>query len=298
MGQSAFDMARAQIFPPLGITNIAWPADPQGNSHGFANLELTPPDTAKLGYLWLHRGSWDGRQIIPADYLADALRAHAPVERGISYGYGFWLYPGHQPYDFEANGRGGQRITVVPDENLVNVITSGGADANVVSPLLAAAVRSNVPLPADPAGDARLAATVAELAQPPAPAAITATPPWAAGISGRIYLLPDNPLGLHSLELIFGAGPEARVRLQFAGAAAEDHAIGLDGVPRRSMDAKSGHPVALLGQWKPAGFLLDYNEIARIDNYRLLIAPAPDGLAIHLTERTGLVDLRLEGRPG
>src|ERR1700733_8091450 len=125
MGQSAFDMARAQIFPPLGITNIAWPADLQGNSHGFADLELTPPDTAKLGYLWLHRGSWGSRQIIPAGYLADALRAHAPVDRGISYGYGFWLYRGHQPYDFEANGRGGQRITIVPEENLVNVITSG-----------------------------------------------------------------------------------------------------------------------------------------------------------------------------
>jgi len=295
--KSAFDIARTGIFLPLGITNTAWPADPQGNSHGFADLELTPPDAAKLGYLWLHRGSWEGRQIIPADYLADALSPHAAVKPGIAYGYGFWLYPDHRPYDFEANGRGGQRITVVPGENLVIVITSGGADANVVAPLLGAAVKANGRLPPDPAGDANLAATVADIARPPSPTAAAAPPPWATDISGRTYLLANNPLGLHSLQLIFGAGPAALLRLQFAHGPLEEYAVGLDGVPRLSADAKSGHRVAVLGQWSAAGFLVDYNEIARIDDYRLLLAPMPGGLAIHLTEHTGLVDMWLPARP-
>ena len=64
--RNAFDMTRDEIFQPLGITTVAWPADPQGNSHGFADLELAPPDAAKLGYLWLHHGRWEGRQAHPS----------------------------------------------------------------------------------------------------------------------------------------------------------------------------------------------------------------------------------------
>jgi CubicO group peptidase (beta-lactamase class C family) len=296
-GLSALELARQNIFPLLGITNLDWPADPQGNSHGFADLELDPRDAAKLGYLWLHHGSWEGRQIIPAHYMDDALRPHAEVQPGTAYGYGFWLYPSHQPFDFEANGRGGQRITVVPGENLVTVITSGGADANAVAPLLAAAVKANGPLLPDPAGDAQLAAIVADVARAPPATVISAVPEWASNVSGRTYVFPDNLLGLRSLQLSFGAGPEALLRLQFVDGPVEEHAVGLDGVPRLSPDEKSGHQVAVSGKWQPRGFLLDYNEIARIDDYRLYLSPAPGALSVHLTERTGLVDIWLNATP-
>ncbi len=296
-GRSAFDLARERIFGPLGTTGAAWPADPQGNSHGFADLELRPRDAAKLGYLWQHEGRWEGQQIIPVIYLADALSSHAGVQPGIAYGYGFWLYPSHQPYDFEANGRGGQRITVVPAENLVTVIMAGGADANIVAPLLSAAVKANGPLPPDSSGDARLAAAVADAARPPPPDLPRPVPSWATSISGRLYVLPDNPLGLYRLELTFSAGQEAGLRLQFANGSWEEHPVGLDGVPRFSPDRRSGHRVALQGQWLSSSFLVDYDEIARIDDYRLYFALAPGGLNLHLTERSGLVDLWLLAKP-
>jgi hypothetical protein len=85
--------------------------------------------------------------------------------------------------------------------------------------------------------------------------------------------------------------------VQFADGAVEEHAVGLDGVPRLSPDGKSGHRAALLGQWRSNAFLLDYNEIARIDDYRLYLTPAPGGLSVHLTERTGLVDAWLSAKP-
>lgn len=296
-GMSAFELARDRIFGPIGIATAAWPADPQGNSHGFADLELLPRDAAKLGYLWLHNGHWDGREIIPSAYLADALHSHAQVQPGIAYGYGFWLYPSRRPYDFEANGRGGQRITIIPSENLVTVITSGGADANIVAPLLAAAVRADGPLPPNAVGDARLATVEAAAAGSPAPVPPAAVPSWAQGISGRFYVLPDNPLRLHGLQLTFGAASEALLRLQFADGTVEEHPVGLDGVPRFSPDARSGHRVAVLGQWQPGGFLLDYNEIARIDDYRFHLVPVSGGLNLHLTERTGLIDQWLAATP-
>ena len=84
---------------------------------------------AKLGYLWLHHGVWEGRQIVPQSYLDAALSPHANVNTGVKYGYGIWLYPNGRaggPADFEANGHGGQRIAVIPSKDTVIVITGNG----------------------------------------------------------------------------------------------------------------------------------------------------------------------------
>ncbi len=163
-GTSAFDMARAQLFAPLGITRVSWPTDTDHVSHGWGDLELQPRDMAKLGYLWLHNGRWENRQIVPVDYLTQALTSHVNVQPGINYGYGMWLYPGHTPVDFEANGSGGQRITVIPSLDMVIVMTGGGFDANQVQNLIAPAPRSSLSLPANAEADARLASIEADLA--------------------------------------------------------------------------------------------------------------------------------------
>ncbi|HLY06027.1 MAG TPA: serine hydrolase [Rhizomicrobium sp.] len=164
-GASALDLARQELFSPLGITNVSWPTDRDGVSHGWGDLELQPRDMAKLGYLWLHNGRWEDRQVIPADYLAQALTRHISVQPGIDYGYGMWLYPGHSPVDFEANGTGGQRITVIPDLDVVEVMTGNGLDANDIAQLIAGAARSNEPLPPNPQADARLASLVEDAAR-------------------------------------------------------------------------------------------------------------------------------------
>jgi CubicO group peptidase (beta-lactamase class C family) len=163
-GGSAFDMAKTELFAPLGITKVSWPTDSDHVSHGWGDLELQPRDMAKLGYLWLHNGRWEDKQIVPTDYLAQALTSHVNVQPGINYGYGMWLYPGHTPVDFEANGTGGQRITVIPSLDMVIVMTGGGFDANQVQDLIAAAPRSNSPLPANTEASARLASIESELA--------------------------------------------------------------------------------------------------------------------------------------
>ena len=60
-GTSALDLARQELFAPLGITHVSWPTDGDGVSHGWGDLELEPRDMAKLGYLWLHNGQWENR---------------------------------------------------------------------------------------------------------------------------------------------------------------------------------------------------------------------------------------------
>lgn len=160
VGQSAAEFARRELFEPLGIEHVSWASDRDGVSHGFAGLRMQPRDMAKLGYLWLHHGEWDGRQIVPASYLRAAFTPHADVEQNVKYGYGMWIYPyrGHAggAPDIEANGFGGQRIAVIPSQDMVVVITGAGLDANKVASLLVGAVKSDAPLQPNLMAQARL----------------------------------------------------------------------------------------------------------------------------------------------
>jgi CubicO group peptidase (beta-lactamase class C family) len=69
-GQSAFDFAKQELFGPLGITSAKWVGvDAQGVTDGEAGLSLTPEHMARIGYLYLHAGMWDGKEIIPSSWV-------------------------------------------------------------------------------------------------------------------------------------------------------------------------------------------------------------------------------------
>lgn len=112
-GTNALGFARRELFEPLGIQDVAWPADPRGNTHGWGDLQMHPHDMAKLGQLLLQRGRWGERQILSEAWVGDAARAH--VERTTNrdhYGYQWWVKGADHPGMFEAVGRGGQRINI------------------------------------------------------------------------------------------------------------------------------------------------------------------------------------------
>jgi CubicO group peptidase (beta-lactamase class C family) len=68
---------------------VAWLTDPQGYQLGFSGLKLPSRDLAKLGYLYLNGGRWDGRQVIPAGYVVASTRPHSsPPSDGPAEGYG------------------------------------------------------------------------------------------------------------------------------------------------------------------------------------------------------------------
>jgi CubicO group peptidase (beta-lactamase class C family) len=149
-GQSTLALARAELFGPLGIATdkalelkvrdwpptpaeleayeqapVAWPRDPQGYHFGGAFLRLPARDLAKFGYLYLNGGRWDGTQVVPADYVAASTRPQSDPSQGPGdYGYQWWVTneTGHD--SFRALGFGGQLIQVIPELDLVVVITS------------------------------------------------------------------------------------------------------------------------------------------------------------------------------
>jgi CubicO group peptidase (beta-lactamase class C family) len=110
------------LFKPLGITNFSWDADGAGISIGGWGLQLTPRDMAKLGYLVLQDGQWDGQQIVSAGWVQNATQKHTGTDSSLGYGYQWWTYPSLGAY--MALGKYGQTIFVAPGLDLVIVTTA------------------------------------------------------------------------------------------------------------------------------------------------------------------------------
>jgi CubicO group peptidase (beta-lactamase class C family) len=119
------------LFGPMGITNFEWQL--LGPNHVFASgdIYIRPRVMAKFGYLFLNDGIWNGDRIISENWVRDSIREHVQlpqVDWADGYGYLWWLKTyytqDNQSYDsYFAEGWGGQKITVFPDEDMVVVFT-------------------------------------------------------------------------------------------------------------------------------------------------------------------------------
>jgi len=115
--------ANEHLFEPLGIINYNWFIDLNGIATGGHGLRLYPRDMAKIGYLYLKHGEWDGEQIISENWIDESSTAH--IQRKyipeFHYGYHWWVKPDSY---YTAVGAYGQWIYVIPDYDLVIVFTN------------------------------------------------------------------------------------------------------------------------------------------------------------------------------
>jgi CubicO group peptidase (beta-lactamase class C family) len=129
-GRSTHALAVEWLGRPLGITIPPWSRDPQGIYFGGNEMRLSPRALARFGELYRLGGMIDGRQVLPAAWIADSWRPRAVSPwSGQDYGYGWFLGEarGH-PVRF-AWGYGGQMVYVVPDLELTVVMTSDATAA-------------------------------------------------------------------------------------------------------------------------------------------------------------------------
>jgi CubicO group peptidase (beta-lactamase class C family) len=292
---SAFEYGRHRLFRPLGILDAGWPADPNGISHGWGDLRLKPLDMARIGYLWLKEGQWKGQQIIPRSWMTSAIQPRARV-LGEEYGYGLWLNRSRDPFVFEANGRGGQRITVLPSKHLVLAITGGAFEPGEIGAFILKAIRSDASLPENPTATRRLKAAISAARRPPAAVGETFLPATAQRISGKRYVLDPNSVGWRAVTLDFTKRGKPTVSLEFTDREVETRVMGLDGIPRLSARGRFGLPVAIHGSWSgPSTFVLDYDEVANINAFVCRFTFEGDVAWIDLKERSGELDIRIRG---
>lgn len=128
-GRSLEAFANESLFKPLGIQNYKWRFKPDKSSaEDFCQLHLRPRDMAKFGLMYLNGGKWMKRQVIPASWVKASFTQHSTVQN-VSYGYLWWLKylekDGVRYNGMAAQGNGGQKIFLFPDQQLV-VVTTGG----------------------------------------------------------------------------------------------------------------------------------------------------------------------------
>ena len=121
-GMSTLEFARKNLFSPLGITKFTWGPDRQGIYDAAGGLSMTPRDMAKYGYLILNRGVWEGKQIIPADFVAESVKTQTTFNANSGYGYQSW-WTGPLDGYYYAAGIKGQKIYIMEKQDMVLVTT-------------------------------------------------------------------------------------------------------------------------------------------------------------------------------
>jgi len=127
-GRPLDEFARETVFEPLGITAVEW-SRVKGDTDAGGGLRLRPRDMAKIGQLVLAGGRWNDRQIVPKNWIETSTAPKFKATDNQSYGYLWWLGRSllnkREVQWIGALGRGGQSIRIVPELDLVVVVTAG-----------------------------------------------------------------------------------------------------------------------------------------------------------------------------
>jgi len=260
-GETVFDYLRPRLFEPLGIENPTWDASPQGITLGGVGLSIRTEDIARFGLLYLQKGKWNGKQLVPAAWVATATARQTSngsdptSDWDQGYGYQFWRCR-HGFY--RGDGAFGQFCIVMPEQDAVVAITSGTRDMQTIMNLIwdnLLPAMQPTPLAADPDSDQKLRSTLAGLTLHQPWGAITSA--IAPQVSGRTYLFPTNAQNIDAVTVDF-KGPDATLVVRSLG---QDYRIACgSGIWKRQHTAFNAgmepwiaapveQPVAASGAW-------------------------------------------------
>jgi len=202
-GETVLEYLTPRLFEPLGIEGMDWEVDPSGINVGGWGLRLKTEDMAKFGQLFLQKGKWNGKQVVPEAWIDEATSKHIDQQPQLSeeekadsdwlqgYGYKFWRSR-HNSY--RADGAYGQYILVLPEQEAVIAITANASDMqkelNLVWDHLLPGMKEET-LPADKKKQGKLEEMLNSLAiDPPPPGK---SPELEQQLSGRVYIIGEQP---------------------------------------------------------------------------------------------------------
>jgi CubicO group peptidase (beta-lactamase class C family) len=214
-GQTVFDFLKPRIFNPLSIRGIDWENSPGGYNMGATGLRLRTEDMAKFGQLLLQGGMWNGKQLIPKEWVATAtsfkIQSNDPgnprlkANNDWEWGYCYQMWRGRNN-TVRLDGAAGQFVVLIPDKDAIVVMTGGTTfsqlQLDLVHNYLIPAIRSDKPLPADEQLYSTLQQKEKGLILKPASAA-TVRSEMESKISGKEFMLGNNDLAMQSVYFTF-----------------------------------------------------------------------------------------------
>ena len=209
-GQKVVDYLTPRLFTPLGIKGMDWEQNDEGINTGGWGLRLKTEDMAKLGQLYLQKGYWNGKQLLPKAWVEEATTFKIDQAPGVAqskkdssdwmqgYCYQFWRCRNNA---FRADGAFGQYIIVMPDQDAVVAITCETPDMqgeiNLVWKYLLPAIQPKT-LPANALAQTNLKLHLAALSLPPLEDAGNSMRFIKNGAS-KTFALQNNDLGIKTI---------------------------------------------------------------------------------------------------
>jgi CubicO group peptidase (beta-lactamase class C family) len=252
-GQPVLDYLGPRLFQPLGIENPTWDASKQGVSMGGFGLSVRTEDIARFGQLYLQKGEWQGKQLVPASWVETATARHmsngsSPAsdwEQG--YGYQFW----RSRHGYRGDGAHGQFCLVLPQYDAVIAITSGTRDMasvmNLVWDRLVPAFKPAA-LPTDAAANDKLKAKLASLVLRTQTGTTAAA--IARRVTGKSYSFAANPQSIESI-VLESSDANGGVTLTVKLAGTDQRISAAPGTWRKGQMTVRGtvDPIAASGAW-------------------------------------------------
>jgi CubicO group peptidase (beta-lactamase class C family) len=163
-GQTVFDYLMPRIFQPLAIRGIDWDLNPQGINLGMIGLRLRTEDLAKFGQLLMQNGIWNGKQLIPKEWIKEATSFKIESNDGganrvaqnlndWAQGYCYQMWRGRNN-SVRLDGMAGQFVVLFPDKDAIVIMTANARNTqdelNLIHNYLIPSIKSDKALPADP----------------------------------------------------------------------------------------------------------------------------------------------------
>jgi CubicO group peptidase (beta-lactamase class C family) len=148
-GKFIDEYAEEFLFKPLGIKTYHWKKTPKGFPDTEGGLFLRAEDLAKIGQLYLNDGIWEGKQLLPGDWVAEAtaIQVENVFPNGWGYGYQWWRCDYKNTAVWTGLGFGDQMLCVLPEYHIIGVVNSwnvfGAQNKNIMGDFIKALVNSN-----------------------------------------------------------------------------------------------------------------------------------------------------------
>jgi|WetSurMetagenome_2_1015567.scaffolds.fasta_scaffold00772_7 CubicO group peptidase (beta-lactamase class C family) len=219
-GQTVFDYLMPRIFQPLAIRGIDWDLNPQGINLGMIGLRLRTEDLAKFGQLLMQSGIWNGKQLIPKEWIKEATSFKIESNDGganrvaknlndWAQGYCYQMWRGRNN-SVRLDGMGGQFVVLFPDKDAVVIMTANARNTqdelNLMHNYLIPAIKSDKALPADPGLNSELQKKQSALSLKPIIAAGASKSDIESKISGKEFDFAKNNNNIQSVYFTFDDG--------------------------------------------------------------------------------------------
>jgi CubicO group peptidase (beta-lactamase class C family) len=215
--ETVFNYLMSRIFKPLGIRGIDWDLNPQGINMGMIGLRLRTEDLAKFGQLLSNGGVWNGKQLIPKEWIKEATsyqikNSDEPEEKRIlsdwGQGYAYQMWRGKNN-TVRLDGMGGQFVVLIPDKDAIVVFTANNTNTqkqlDLIHKYLIPAIKSDKALAAAPTLQEEMVKKAAALTIKPG-FEKSSESGFEKSVSGKEFILSENDNKIQSVYFSFKNG--------------------------------------------------------------------------------------------